>query len=110
MCGVNLCLVVSLPPAAEEDAGGAGQDSGADAAGTERELLKLPQRSRPGQEVNREHTEEGACTEEMTFSSLFTGFLGTGSVSVDEHKPGQVLHLKNTNSSAAATFKLSQFA
>lgn len=57
MCGVNLCLFDSLPPAAEEDAGGAGQDSGADAAGTERELLKLPQLSCPGEEVNRAHAQ-----------------------------------------------------
>lgn len=42
--GVNFCLFGSLPPAAEEDAGSAGQDPGADAARTKRELLNLPQR------------------------------------------------------------------
>lgn len=42
MYGKNKCnLFGSLPPTAEEDAGGAGQDSGADAARTERELLNL---------------------------------------------------------------------
>lgn len=43
-------LLCSFPTVAEEDAGGVGPDSGADAARTERELLILPQLPRRGGE------------------------------------------------------------